>query len=71
MVDAEMERLQFLFCRNLSLIVPLYGLSESLLKTEFISGVPDLCSNAASNETYSDCPDNSSALQRMEVQLPS
>ena len=26
MVDAEMERLQVLFCRNLSLIVPLYGL---------------------------------------------
>jgi hypothetical protein len=38
MADAEMERLQFLFCRNLSLIVPLYCLGESLLKTEIILG---------------------------------
>ena len=71
MVDAEMERLQLLLCRNLSLIVPLYCLGESLLKTESNIGVPHLCSNAASNETYSDCPVTSSGLQRMEVQLPS
>jgi hypothetical protein len=58
MVDTEMERVPFWRCRNLSLIVPLYGLSESPLKTGFISGVRDLCTNAASIEAYSDCSDN-------------
>jgi hypothetical protein len=71
MVDAEMERLQFFRRRNLSLIVPLYGLDVSLRKTEFIRGTPDLCANAASNETYSYGWDNSSSLSGMEVQLPS
>jgi hypothetical protein len=51
--DPEMEPVQFLCCRNLSLIVPLYGLEESRLKTELILGVPNFSTHAASNEAYS------------------
>ena len=52
--NSETERLQFVRCRNLSLIVPLYGLDGSRLKTEFIICSADVYANAASNETYSD-----------------
>jgi hypothetical protein len=48
-----MEPVPFLCCRNLSRIVPLYGLDVSVRKTEFIINVPHLYSHAASNETYS------------------
>jgi len=70
MVDADLGRVPFLCCRNLSLIVPVYGLDLSRLKTEFIRGVRDLRSNTASNEAFVDALDNSSFWPRMEVQLP-
>lgn len=57
---SEMGRLPFLRCRNLSLIVPLYGFAVALLKTKFILGVLRRWSNAESNETYCDGSGNSS-----------
>jgi hypothetical protein len=61
MVNAETELVPFRRRRNLSLIVPLYGLVEALLQTGFIRSFSDLCNNAASNRTYFDCPANSRA----------
>jgi len=43
---------------------------KSLQKTEFILAVPHLCTNAASNETYSDGSGHCQVLPVMEVQLP-
>jgi len=53
MIDADLGRVPFWRCRNLSLIVPLYGLGEWLLQAECISGFPHLSTHAATNETYS------------------
>ena len=68
--DSETERLQFWFYRNLSLIVPLYGVAGSLLKTELIICAADLYANAASNEAYFDSQSIFSVLPWMEGQLP-
>ena len=79
--NSETERLQFLRCRNLSLIVPLYGPGEITPENQIHPRRSHLCTNAASNETYSakgaipdldrgwrcNCPDKSIGRSRPEI----